>query len=249
MKEVWNDDPNPRTKIPMGNSYMDQVIALPPGGDRSFNACLVLVDRYRKKTIFLPFNKEDTAIMIWNRVISNAGSFQNIKNNRDTKLTSPLWTNIHNVFGANLLLSTAYHPQADDLVERMLQTLEEMIIRFQLPVLEFKISDSFTNYLCTLIPALELAYKTAVYSSTGKTPGILKKGLNPRLPYDTLKKELVDIHPIAIRFKIMLEKEIHNANRCMQDSFNYAKERRYKFCKPHDFKLVRLGLRLNSKLY
>ncbi|MBW0590655.1 hypothetical protein O181_130370 [Austropuccinia psidii MF-1] len=61
---------------------MDWVTALPPGGDRSYNACLVLVDRYRKNPMFLPFHKDDkamdTAIMIWNKAISHTGLFQNI---------------------------------------------------------------------------------------------------------------------------------------------------------------------------
>ncbi|MBW0497252.1 hypothetical protein O181_036967 [Austropuccinia psidii MF-1] len=48
--------------------YMDWATALPPGRDRSYNACLVLIDRYSKTPIFLPFHKDhtsmDTAIMI-----------------------------------------------------------------------------------------------------------------------------------------------------------------------------------------
>ncbi|MBW0594109.1 hypothetical protein O181_133824, partial [Austropuccinia psidii MF-1] len=62
--------------------HMDLVTALPPAGDRSYNACLVLVDRYFKTPMFLPCNKDDTAmdtaIMIWNKVISHTGLFQNI---------------------------------------------------------------------------------------------------------------------------------------------------------------------------
>ncbi|MBW0461718.1 hypothetical protein O181_001433 [Austropuccinia psidii MF-1] len=85
---------------------MDWVTALPPGGDRSFNACLVLVDRYRKTPVFLPFHKDDTAmekaIIIWNRVISHTGLFQNIISDRDSKFTSKLWTNLHNLFGTKL---------------------------------------------------------------------------------------------------------------------------------------------------
>ncbi|MBW0465987.1 hypothetical protein O181_005702 [Austropuccinia psidii MF-1] len=90
------------------------VTALPPGGDRSFNACLVLVYRYRKTPIILPFHKDntamDTAIMIWNRVISHTGIFSNIIGDRDPKLTSALWTNLHNVFGKKISFSMAYHP-------------------------------------------------------------------------------------------------------------------------------------------
>ncbi|MBW0537333.1 hypothetical protein O181_077048 [Austropuccinia psidii MF-1] len=38
--------------------------ALPPGGDKSYNACLVIVDRYIKIPIFLPCHKDDTAMDI-----------------------------------------------------------------------------------------------------------------------------------------------------------------------------------------
>ncbi|MBW0526593.1 hypothetical protein O181_066308 [Austropuccinia psidii MF-1] len=119
----------------------------------------------------------------------------------------------------------------------MIQTLEDMIRRFCAYGLEFKDFDGVTHDWYTLIPALELAYKTSIHSSTGKTPAMLEKGWNPSLPYDTLKKDLVDIHPIASSFKIMLDKERHHENRCMQYSFKYAKEKWDKSHKPPDFKI------------
>ncbi|MBW0551020.1 hypothetical protein O181_090735 [Austropuccinia psidii MF-1] len=77
--------------------HMDWVTALPPGGDKSYNACLVIVDRYSKTPIFLPCHKDDTAmdtaLLIWNRVISHTGLFKNIISDRDPKFTSALWTN------------------------------------------------------------------------------------------------------------------------------------------------------------
>ncbi|MBW0568083.1 hypothetical protein O181_107798 [Austropuccinia psidii MF-1] len=198
-------------KSPWEIVHMDWVTALPPGGDRSYNACLVLVDRYSKTPMFLPCHKDDTAmdtaIMIWNKVISHTGLFQNIISDRDPKFTSALWTNLHNLFGTKLSFSTAYHPQTDGLAERMIQTLEDMIRRFCAYGLEFKDSDGFTHDWCTLIPALELAYKTYLHSSTFKTPAMLEKGWNPRLHYDTLIKDFVDIHPTVSSFKIMLEKK------------------------------------------
>ncbi|MBW0537976.1 hypothetical protein O181_077691 [Austropuccinia psidii MF-1] len=142
----------------------------------------------------LPCCKDDTAmdtvIMIWNKFVSHTGLFQNIISDRDPKFTSALWTNLHNLFGAKLSLSTAYHSQADGLAERMIQTLEDMIRRSCAYGLEFKDSDAFTHDWCKLIPALELAYRTSIHSSTGKTPSMLAKGWNLRLPYDTLKKGL-----------------------------------------------------------
>ncbi|MBW0501248.1 hypothetical protein O181_040963 [Austropuccinia psidii MF-1] len=76
-------------------AHMDWVKDLPPGGDRSYNACLVLVDRYSKTLMFLSCHKNDTAmdtaIMIWNRVISHTALFQNNISDRDPKFTSELW--------------------------------------------------------------------------------------------------------------------------------------------------------------
>ncbi|MBW0541081.1 hypothetical protein O181_080796 [Austropuccinia psidii MF-1] len=192
-------------KSPWEIVHKEWVIALPPGGDRSYNPFLVLVDRYSKIPMFLQCHKYDTAmhiaIMIWNKVISHTGLFQNIISDRDPKFTSAFQTNLHNLFGTKLSFSTAYHPQTDGLVERMIQTLEDTIRRFFAYGLEFKNSDGFTHDWCTLIPALELGYKTSIHSSTGKTPAMLEKGWNPRLPYDTLKKDLVDIQPTESSFK------------------------------------------------
>ncbi|MBW0545334.1 hypothetical protein O181_085049 [Austropuccinia psidii MF-1] len=85
------------------------------------------------------------------------------------------------MFGKRLSFSTAYHSQTDGIAERMIQTLKGMIRRLCAYGLELKDSDGFTHDWCTLIPALELAYKTSVHYSTGKSPEMLGKGLNPRL--------------------------------------------------------------------
>ncbi|MBW0569921.1 hypothetical protein O181_109636 [Austropuccinia psidii MF-1] len=79
--------------------HMDQVTGLPPGVDRSYNACLVIVDRFSNTLIFLPCHKDytamNTALLMWNRVISWTGIFTNIIHDRDPKFTSALWKNIH----------------------------------------------------------------------------------------------------------------------------------------------------------
>ncbi|MBW0560361.1 hypothetical protein O181_100076 [Austropuccinia psidii MF-1] len=86
-------------------------------------------------------------------------------------------------------------------------------------------SDGFTHDWCTLIPELELAYKTSINASTGKTPAMLEKGWNPKLPVDNLKKDSVDIQPASSSFKLFLDKVRHNANQRMNDAFEYAKQK------------------------
>ncbi|MBW0541049.1 hypothetical protein O181_080764 [Austropuccinia psidii MF-1] len=207
------------TSNPWGVFHMDWVAALPPGGDKSYNECLVIADRYNKTPIFVSCHKDDTAmdtaLLIWNRVISHTGLFKNIISDRDPKFTSALWTSLHKLLGTKLSFSTAYHPQTDGLAERMIQILEEMIIRF----------------------SLELAYKTSIHASTGKTPAILEKGWNPKIPVDTLKEDLVDIHPTAPTIELLFDKVRHHAKQSMNYAFEYGKQKWDKSHKNPEFKV------------
>ncbi|MBW0476165.1 hypothetical protein O181_015880 [Austropuccinia psidii MF-1] len=124
----------------------------------------------------------------------------------------------------------------------MIQTLEEIIRRFFAYVLEFKYSDGFTHVWCKLIPALELAYKNSIHDSTGKTPAMLEKGWNPKLPVDTLKKDLVDINPNASSFKLLLDKVRHHSNKSLTDAFQYSKQKWDKSHKTPEFKVGNLIL-------
>jgi len=114
---------------------MDWVTSLSPGSAASFNACLVVVDRYSKTPIFVPCFKEDTAmdtaVLFWNRVMPRTGMPKIIISDRDPKFTSEFWVCLHSMLGTKLSFSTAYHPQTDGrLAERMIQTLEDMVRRF-----------------------------------------------------------------------------------------------------------------------
>ncbi|MBW0552713.1 hypothetical protein O181_092428 [Austropuccinia psidii MF-1] len=168
-------------KYPWEIAHMDWVTELPPGGDRSYNACLVLVDRYSKTPMFLPCHKNDTAIdtaiLIWNKVISHTVYFK-------TSSVIEIQSSLQNYGQTSITcLEQNYHsqqlttPKTDGLAERMIQTLGDMIGRFCAYGQQLKDSDGFTHDWCTLIPALELAYKTLIHSSTGNTPEILEKGL------------------------------------------------------------------------
>ncbi|MBW0549021.1 hypothetical protein O181_088736 [Austropuccinia psidii MF-1] len=118
----------------------------------------------------------------------------------------------------------------------MIQTLEDMVRRFCTYGLEFKYYDGLTHYWCTILPELELAYKTSIHASTNHTPAILEKGWNPKLPQDSLRKDLVEIHPTAGSFKLILEKARKHEIRFMEDSFAYAKDKWDKAHATPDFK-------------
>ncbi|MBW0506514.1 hypothetical protein O181_046229, partial [Austropuccinia psidii MF-1] len=119
----------------------------------------------------------------------------------------------------------------------MIQALEDMVRRICAYGLELKDCDGFTHDWCTLLPALELAYKTSIHASTNQTPAILAKGWNAKLSQDSLGKDLVEIHPTAASFKGMLDKTRKHAIRCMEDSFAHAKDKWDKSHATPDFKV------------
>ncbi|MBW0525261.1 hypothetical protein O181_064976 [Austropuccinia psidii MF-1] len=67
---------------------------------------------------------------------------------------------------------------------------------------------------------------------------MLEKGWNPKLPVDTLKRDLVDIHPTSSSFKLFLDKVRHNAKQSMTYSFEYAKQ---KWDKSHKHPELKVG--------
>ncbi|MBW0559118.1 hypothetical protein O181_098833 [Austropuccinia psidii MF-1] len=113
---------------------MDWVAGLVPGGKENFNACLIIVDRFRKSMRCLPCHKEvtaiNTALLFCNNIISTCGVPRIIISDRDPKFTSEFWTNLYDILGTKLAFSTDYHPQTDGLAERMIQTMEDILRRF-----------------------------------------------------------------------------------------------------------------------
>ncbi|MBW0543231.1 hypothetical protein O181_082946 [Austropuccinia psidii MF-1] len=71
---------------------------------------------------------------------------------------------------------------------------------------------------------------------------MLEKGWNPRLSADTLRKDLIDIHPKASSFNIILYKVKNHAKQSMNDSFDYAKQKWYKSHRVPDYKVGDLVL-------
>ncbi|MBW0545247.1 hypothetical protein O181_084962 [Austropuccinia psidii MF-1] len=131
----------------------------------------------------------------------------------------------------------------------MIQTLEDVVRRFFEYGLEFKDCDGFTHDWCTLLPTLRLAYKTSIHVSTNQTPSIIEKEWNCRLPQDSLRKDLVEIHPTALIFKGILDKGITHAVRCMEDLFPYAKDKWDKSHATPDIKVGYLVLVSTTNFY
>ncbi|MBW0494188.1 hypothetical protein O181_033903 [Austropuccinia psidii MF-1] len=71
---------------------------------------------------------------------------------------------------------------------------------------------------------------------------MLEKRRNTRLSTDTLRKDLIYIHPTASSFKIILYKVKHNTKQSINDTFDHEKKKWDKSHKVSDFKLGYLVL-------
>ncbi|MBW0586201.1 hypothetical protein O181_125916 [Austropuccinia psidii MF-1] len=68
----------------------------------------------------------------------------------------------------------------------MIQTMEDIIRRFRAYGMEYDDHESYTHDWVTLLPAVQLAYKTSQHFTTGKTSFLVEKGWNTQLPVDHL---------------------------------------------------------------
>ncbi|MBW0490089.1 hypothetical protein O181_029804 [Austropuccinia psidii MF-1] len=145
---------------------------------------------------------------------------------------------------------TAYHPQKDGLAENKIKNLEDMSRIFCGYGMEYKDHEGYTLELVTLIPVVQLAYKTSVHSVTVNTPAILEKGWNPLLTVDYLKKNLLSVHPTSKDFQVTLKKAFEKAENLIVEAKLYNKQRYYKIHQGPDFKegdkFLSLTLNVNS---
>ncbi|MBW0544295.1 hypothetical protein O181_084010 [Austropuccinia psidii MF-1] len=72
----------------------------------------------------------DTALFVWNNIISTCGVSKIIISDRYPKFTSEFWRRLYEMLGTRLSFSTDYHPQKDVLAERMIKTMEDILRRF-----------------------------------------------------------------------------------------------------------------------
>ncbi|MBW0515327.1 hypothetical protein O181_055042 [Austropuccinia psidii MF-1] len=121
---------------------MHWATVLVPGRKENFDACMIIVDRFRKSVRCLPCHKEnkamDTAFLFWNNIISTCGVHKCISSDRDPNFKSEFWTDFYDMLGTKLAFSTAYPPKTDGLAERMIQTMEYILRRFCTYGMEYK---------------------------------------------------------------------------------------------------------------
>ena len=164
--------------IPFYCITMDFILGLPIITD-GYNAAMAVVDKFSKRTGFIPgkttWNAEDWGkALIKHLQMSDWGFPRMIISDRDRKFLSGFWQGMFHSLNAKLLYSTAYHPQSDGQTERIIGIAEVMLRYF----IALHPQEEWREYL----PSLQSILNGTRNASTGCTPHELMYGMKLHSP-------------------------------------------------------------------
>jgi hypothetical protein len=143
---------------------MDFVVGLLLTSHRH-NAILVIVDKLTKSAYFIlirdTYDVTDVARVFVSEVIHLHGIPKKIILDRDSRFTSRFWTNLQLALGAQLNLSTTYHPETYGKTERVNQVTED--------ILRMYVMDNQTHWE-KYLPLVEFAHNNSFHSSIKMPP-------------------------------------------------------------------------------
>ena len=169
-------EPLPVPSRPWESVSMDFISSLPKVGEHS--SVFVVVDRFSKYATFIPTTKSsnatETAQLFFKHVVKFWGVPQNIVSDRDARFTGKFWTELFNILGSELNMSSSYHPQSDGQTERFNGMLEEYLRHF--------VSANQKNWV-DLLDIAQFCFNIHQSSSSNKSPMEIIMGQQPLLPH------------------------------------------------------------------
>ena len=194
---------------------MDFVTDLPLTA-AGYDTILVVVDKLSKFTHLIPTTKELTAKecarFVFRDVVKLHGFPEGIISDRDSLFTSKFWKALHNLFGTQLRMSSAYHPETDGQTERQNRVMQDTLRNYVGPML-----DDWDVYL----PCAEFALNNSYVQAIQSTPFFLNYGRHPRTPMHAhLASQLQSLHQgVAVRsadtFAETLQRNVESARKCL----------------------------------
>ena len=98
---------------------------------RRHDAVWVIVDWFTKLAHFLAvwmtFTLEEFCRLYIREIVRLHGVPVSIVLDRDPRFTTHFWKSFQKAMGKQLIMSTVFHPQIDDQLERTIQVLEDML--------------------------------------------------------------------------------------------------------------------------
>jgi hypothetical protein len=217
--------PLPIPDRPWSSVSLDFIVSLPRTA-AGYDAILVVVCRLTKMVHFIPTHTNvdapTAAKLFFREVVRHHGMPRSLVSDRDPRFTSKFWEALFAIWGTQLAMSTAYHPQSDGQTERANRTLEDMLRHY----IDSLMQNDWDDHL----PALEFAYNNSKQASTGYSPFQLCYGQQPRLPLEDALKSLTNCaNPSAAQRVEQLSKQIDQA----VEHLKKAQERQKKYADEH----------------
>jgi transposase InsO family protein len=190
--------PLPVPEAPWEDITLDFITDLPKStlGNETYDATLVIVDKFTKMAIYCPTRKtakaSDLSDIFIASVIRCFGVPKSITSDRGSVFLSHLWRDFCTAVQMSRRLSTSFHPQTDGQTERQNQLLETYLRTF---------CNEQQDDWVKLLPMAEFAYNNSVHSVTGTTPFRALYGKDPRVSWndpavtDALRKRKGKLDP------------------------------------------------------
>ena len=179
-------------------------------------------------TIPLPehYNAVYVAEQFMKTIYRHYGLPTKIISDRDKVFMSRFWKTLFDTLGVKIAPSTAYHPQTDGQTEIANRKLEEMIRAFT----SFR-KDDWDKHLIEF----EVAYNSAIHSTTLCTPFYLNYGIHPRtIPAQALSEtHSPSVNEFLENIQNATKKAIKNIEKKNETMAKYANRKRI----PHNFKI------------
>jgi hypothetical protein len=195
----------PADTLPMRVIAMDFIVGLPSvsaegspwqlKGHNTFDSLMTVSCKSSKRTLLIPGHTKYTAqewghALMRQLLLSDWGVPSAIISDRDRKFTSDFWQGMWEALGTKLMMTAAYHPQADGLAERKNQTVE-IAMRFFI----FERPDAnWTDLLTTLQWNLNSSYSAPIQSS----PHEQLFGFKLAGPFEALAAPTTTTHDIPV---------------------------------------------------
>ena len=146
-----------------------------------YNSILVIIDKYTKYIIVIPFNETYTAVQLGyiflDRVVRIYGFPKEIISDKDKLFISSYWKTIIAQSGVKQKLSIVYYLKTDRQTERMNRILKGY--------LKYYINRNQTNWV-ELLPVAELAMDNLISRATGITPFFANYRRYPNIINETI---------------------------------------------------------------